>query len=430
MPAIELDAANLDLSVFIEPNDTVIWTQGTGEPETLTKALADQREHLGGIRAFLGSCFSDNIRPEHADHIQFVGMGAIGKTRSFVKAGVLGIIPMHLTGITELFRTGQFKIDVVMLQASERSDGELSYGAANSYLPDAIKHASVVIAEINDQAPWTHSVTALPRDKVDYIVRTSRPLLEVPSRGPTEIDMRIAERVTSYIPDGSILQIGIGSLTDAVASCLSSHRDLGLHSGIIGDGCLDLIEAGVINNVTKPIDTGVSVTGGLFGTERLFRFANGNSAIRVDPVSHTHALSVIGQFNRFVTVNSAIEVDLTGQINSEVAGGNYIGSIGGQTDLVRGAVASPNGRSLVVLPSRLGADGPSRIVSRLMGGVTSAARADADTVITEYGAAELRGKTIGERVRAMIAIAHPDIREDLERSAYNETFGVENLSAH
>jgi acetyl-CoA hydrolase len=234
----------------------------------------------------------------------------------------------------------------------------------------------------------------------------------------------IAAHIVPLIPDGAVLQIGIGTLPNAVLSGLVGHRNLGIHSGVIGDSVLtELIERGVVNNSTKHVDRGISVTGALFGTSRLFAYANKNPELRVEPVEYTHNLSRLSAIDSFVTLNAALEVDLTGQINGESAGREYLGTIGGQTDFIRGALASPRGRSIVALPSLADKSGISRIVAQIGTGVTTTSRADADVFVTEYGVAEVRGCTIRDRVTKLIRISHPEKREALEIEARSRIAG-------
>jgi acetyl-CoA hydrolase len=422
---LEIDPRNLDLARFIRPGDTVIWSQGTGEPEAVVGAFVAQRHAFARTRVFLGSSYSDVIRPEHADAMDFIGIGAVGRTKAFLDAGVLDVIPCHLSELGRLMASGRLRIDVVIVHGSRNARGELSYGANCSYLPAAVRHARVVIAEINEQAPWTHSSERLER--VDAIVPVSRPLVQLPAREADGTDREVARRAAELVEDGDILQIGIGLLPDAVLAALRDRRDLGIHSGVIGDGVVDLVERGVVTNATKGIDRGITVTGGLFGSERLYRFAHGNAMVRVEPVTYTHAPEILGRFDSFVTINSAVEVDLTGQVNGEVSAAGYLGTVGGQTDFARAAMQSPRGRSIIALPSRTGSRKIARIVPRLTGGIVSAARADTDIVVTEHGVAHLRGQPLRERVRRMISIAHPDDREMLEREA-SAIPGVQGLS--
>jgi len=414
----------LRLANWIRPGDCVSWSHATAEPLSLTQLLVEQRHELAPFRVFAGTNYSGTVMPAHADAMQFVGMGAVGRNRDFLKAGVMDVLPCHLSQVPWLIRSGALRIDVMLIQVSLSPGGQYSLGAVSSYLPVMIEHARTVIAEVNAQAPWTHGSYQVDPKRIDVLVHSDRPLVQLPARAPQALDEAIARHVTPLVPDGAVLQVGIGTLPGAVLRGLRGHRDLGIHSGVIGDEVLmELIETGVVTNATKPFDRGVSVTGSLFGTDRLYRYAHANPAVRVEPVEVTHDLGRISQFDAFVTINSALEVDLTGQINAESAGRNYLGTIGGQTDFVRAALASRQGRSMVVIASAGEKDAKSRIVAQIEG-VTTTARADADVVATEWGVAQLRGKTIRQRVRAMIDIAHPDHREALERQAHEKVAGL------
>jgi acetyl-CoA hydrolase len=420
---VELNAETIDFSKLIKPGDTVVWTQGAGEPLTLIEKLLEQRHAIGPFRVFLGASYTGMLGVEHTDVISLLGMGAVGSNRELIKAGKMEIIPCHLTDVPRLLSEGRIPIDVVFMQLSpENEEGNFSLGAVNGYVQAALQRARVVIGEVNDQAPWTYARHPVDSKRFDYLVRMSRPLVEVPARSFGDIDRVIAANIASFVPDGATLQIGIGTIPNAVFNALTHHRNLGLHTGVIGDGVIDLLESGVLNNACKPIDAGISVTGGLVGTRRIYDYAHRNPSLRVDPVSYTHMPGTLAMLNNFIAINSAIEVDLTGQVGSEMAGRSYIGTVGGQIDFVRGAFASPGGRAIIGLPSRT-ERGKPRIVSRIALNTVTAARSDADVIITEYGSAELRGIPLRERVRRMIAIAHPDDREQLEREAYDSVGG-------
>ena len=219
------------------------------------------------------------------------------------------------------------------------------------------------------------------------------------------------------MPEGATIEIGIGAVPDAILSALAGHRDLCIHSGIIGDRAADLIESGAVSNARKTRDAGVSVAGSLFGTARLNALADRNPTIRLCPPSVSHGIGVLARIEGFVAINSAVEVDLTGQVNGEVAGDSYVGAVGGQVDFVRGALAAPGGRSIIALPSTAREGRVSRIVASLEGRPVTSLRSDADLVVTEWGFAELRGRSLAERARLMIAIADPEFREHLERAA-------------
>ncbi|MDI3327358.1 MAG: acetyl-CoA hydrolase/transferase C-terminal domain-containing protein [Alicyclobacillaceae bacterium] len=415
--AVELQLSDLDLSAIIQPGDTVLWSQGTGEPLTLTTALVRQRERIGKIRVFLGTSFSDTLLPEHADFISFRGLGALGNHRILAKHGLIEVIPCHLSELPAFIESKTIPVDVVFVQISAADgEGNHSFGLVNDYIEAAMRHARVVIAEVNDQVPWTYG-HPVNWDDIDYFVTTSRPLLTMPSHPIGPVDRMIARHVKSLIPDGGVLQIGIGSTPDAILEELGDKRDLGVHSGMINDRIAELMKAGVINNRRKEIDNGVTVTGVLFGTDFLYKFAHKNPAIQLRPVSYTHNPSVISKLTHFISINSAIEVDLSGQVNAEVIGGRYVGAVGGQLDFVRAAHQSRGGRSIIVLPSTARGGTVSRIVPRLSGGVTTTPRSDVDLVVTEYGIADLRGQSLDERARRLIAIAHPDFRKQLIASA-------------
>ncbi len=392
-----------------------MWTQGAGEPAALLSRLLEQRHEIGKFRMFLGTGYASTVRPEHADVISFVGLGAVGSNAAMCRAGLVDILPCHLSDIPVMLGNGSFHVDVLLMQLS-RTNGKFSFGATNSYVQAALAGSRVAIAEVNDKAPWTHAHDAFDDGCLSGWVPYSRDMIQLPPKAIDDTDRAIASHIVGFIPDGATLQIGIGTVPNAVFAALRGHHNLGLHSGVVGDGLVDLIRHGVINNSRKSIDTGKSVTGGLLGTQRLYDFAHQNESLLVEPVSYTHDSRRIATLEKFTAVNSAVEVDLTGQINSEVAAGAYIGTVGGQVDFVRGAFASPGGRSITGLPSRT-AKGRSRIVSQLNSGVVSTARSDADVVVTEFGSAQLRHQSIPERVRRMISVAHPDDRERLEIEA-------------
>jgi acyl-CoA hydrolase len=239
----------------------------------------------------------------------------------------------------------------------------------------------------------------------------------VPVRDPGPLDYEIAEQVASLVPDGAVLQLGVGSVISAIAEQLADRKDLGVHSGMLGDWIVDMTEAGAITNARKPIDVGVSVSGTIFGTRRLYDFVHENPAIGLRPLRYTHDNAVLRSLGNVFSINSAVEVDLTGQVNSETMGGHHVGTVGGQVDFVRGAVASEHGRSIIALPAAAKGGEITRIVSRLADGVVTTARSDVDVIITEHGIAELRGVGIHERARRLAAIAAPQFREQLLHQA-------------
>ena len=403
---------DLDLRAFIRPGDHVLWGHATGEPLTLTEALVAQRHAIGPITVFLGACFADTLRPEHADTIAMRSFGPMGTSRALARAGVLDIVPVHVGQIYRYIADGHIRCDVALVQLSPPGpDGRHSFGLINDYVQTLIATARVVIAEVNDQVPWTYNEGGPDLERIAAIVETSRPPIQqaAPRIGPVE--QAIAANVARYIEDGAILQMGVGAIPEAVMQGIVDRRDLGLHSGIAGDSLVGLIERGVMTNATKPFDKGIAVAGVLLGTERLYRFVDRNPGIRLRPSWHTHAGDLL-RIPNLIGINSALEVDLTGQVNAEAAGDDILGAVGGQPDLVRAAHRAPGGHAIIALASTARGGKASRICKTLNGPVTTP-RSDVDVIVTEYGAADLRGLTLSERARALTAIAHPEHREAL-----------------
>jgi acetyl-CoA hydrolase len=410
---IELNA--LDLGAIIRPGDGVMWGQANAEPLPLTRALMAQRHAIGNFSVFLGITYSDTLMPIYADCIRFSGYAGTGGNRALAIAGKLDILPCHYSHLRDLIASRRLKVDVLLLQLAPANErGEYSLSIAHEYLIPALEAARVVIAEINEQAPWTYGERPLVEADIDFIIRTNRPPLEVVHAQPGATEQAIARHVAVLIEDGATLQFGLGALPEAILGQLTDRRDLGVHSGAIGDQVAALMQAGVINNARKSIDRGVTIAGIMFGSKRLHDFAHRNPQIQFRSSSYTHGPGALAQIERFTALNSAVEVDLSGQINAEVAAGVYVGAVGGAVDFLRAAHCSRGGLPIVALPSTAGRH--SRIVAKLNGPV-STPRSDAGIIVTEFGVADLRGATLGERARRMLAIAHPEHRERLEQES-------------
>ncbi len=407
----------LDLRKYLRAGDRIVFGQACGEPTTLVEALIAQGPDIGGLGAFIATSFSGLFTPETAESFRLSSMGAIGALRGMTKAGALDVIPVHVSQVGPLIAAGIIPCDVAMIQVSPAdAQGNHSCGLISDYVRAAVDKARVVIAEVNDQVPYTRGET-IPASAIDVAVQVSRSPVEVPAARIGETDEAIARHCAAYIGDGSVIQTGVGAVPDAILRLLHDRKDLGVHSGMLGDGLVDLFEAGVITNARKEIDSGVTINGALIGTKRLYDFAHDNPAIRMTPTSYTHDAGVLGQLSRLVTINSALEVDLTGQVNAEQSGAAYLGGTGGQVDFVRAGARSPGGAALMVLAATAKGGSISKIVPALAGPVTTA-RTEVDVVVTEFGAAELKGQTLAERTRRLIAIAHPDFQEDLSRAAH------------
>ncbi|AOI93811.1 acetyl-CoA hydrolase/transferase family protein [Burkholderia pseudomultivorans] len=392
-----------------------MWGQSHAEPVTLMRALVAQRHSFKRIRVFLGIGLADVLTPEHADAIDFLAYCGSGANRKLARANVLDILPAHYSQLPELVRSGALRIDVVMLQVSPPDEhGRYSLGLAREYLVEALKHARAIVAEVHPDVPWTYGGPFLRAADIDLLVTSDTPFPDAVATEPGPVEQAIGQHVASLVEDGATLQTGIGAIPDAVMAALHDRRDLGVHTGSVGDGIAALCEAGVVTNARKTIDAGITVGGVIIGSARVRRFAHRNPALELRGTEYTHNPHVLRRIERFTAINSAVEVDLTGQVNAEVVGGTYVGAVGGVGDFLRAAQASRGGVPIVALPSTAGAH--SRIVTTLSGPVT-VPRSDACVIVTEYGIADLRGLSLAQRVPKMIAIAHPDHRERLAREA-------------
>jgi len=414
---VTTDATRLDLGRFLRPGDRIVWGQACGEPTTLIEALIAQAAGIGPLAAFAATSFSGLLDAAAAEKVAISSMGAMGSLRVLAEARRLAVVPCHVSQVAPMIEQGLIGCDVAFVQVSlPDREGNHSFGLIGDFVAAAVKKARVVIAEVNERVPFTLGDAVLPAARIDCAVRADRDPVEVLPVKIGEGDLAIAKVVAGYVEDGAVLQVGIGAVPDAMLRLLRDRRDLGVHSGMIGDGLVELVEAGVITNARKPIDPGVSITGALIGTKRLFAFADRNPKIGLRNSAYTHDAAVLSRLPKLVTINSAVEVDLTGQVNAEQSGAQYLGGTGGQVDFVRAGARSAGGCSIIALPATARGGKVSRITADLSGPVTTA-RSEVDVIITEFGAAELKGQTLAERTRRLVAIAHPDFREALERTA-------------
>jgi acyl-CoA hydrolase len=406
----------LDFPRLIRAGETVGWAEATAEPVSLTRLLDAQAARCAPFRVFFPLTFSNTLGAGHPE-VTVTALGGASAGRRFFASGAGNVIPANISDVPGLLASGGLVINIVLLQLSGPDEsGRYNAGLGIEHLDAAIPRARLVVAQLNPELPWTNGDTMVGVEAIDLLVPAAEPPLELPTRPLSPVDRAIAERVARLIPDRATIELGLGAIPEAVAGALSGKRGLGVHSGAIGDGIAALMAAGVVDNRHKEIDAGVAVGTMLMGTRRLYRLADHNPAIRLRATSYTHDAVVLGNFRRFVAVNGALEVDLTGQVNAETAGGRHIGILGGQMDFVRAANRSLEGRSIIALQSTNRDRSRSRIVARLADGVVTTPRAEADVIITEHGVAELRGRTLAERARALILIADPAFRAKLARA--------------
>jgi 4-hydroxybutyrate CoA-transferase len=414
-----------------------VWIQsGCGTPSTLVDALVARAPGLRNVEIVhmktLGD--ADYTKPEYDGVFRHRGLFLGDNVREAVVAGRADYTPIFLSEIEGLFLSGALPLDVVLMQVSPPDDhGYVTLGTTVDCTLNAARCARTVIAEVNERMPRTHGETAIHVSRISAIVETSRPLLELQSEPFTAMHRRIAENVASLIPDGATLQTGIGGIPDAVLACLGDKRDLGIHSELVGDGVIDLMESGVLNGERKSLHRGKAVISFVLGSQRLIDYIRDNPAFEFRPICYTNDPFVVAQNDRMVAINAALQVDMTGQVCSDSLGIKPYSGFGGQVDFIRGAARSKGGVPIIALPSTAKNGTISRIVPVLEPGagvVTS--RADVHYVVTEHGIAYLHGKTLRERAEALIAIADPRFRDELEdfavRSHYMERKAVAVLA--
>ncbi|GEN35437.1 acetyl-CoA hydrolase/transferase family protein [Aneurinibacillus danicus] len=400
-----------------------VYIQGyASEPVTILQALKNMPEASNGIH-YISNVLPGLNQLDFTSLHKNASMTAFFLTRELKKSFLnekVRFVPLHLTE-TYNYLNNEAQVDVAIIQVSPPNDwGYCSLGISADFVPAVLNKAKVIIAEMNDCMPCTHGEAPIHIDKLDYIVKTNRPLPEMPKTKYTPDMERIGKYVSTLVKDGDTIQFGIGAVPEAILSCLKDKKDLGIHSGLIIDTVVDLIEAGVVTGKKKTLDRGKIVTGIAVGTKRLYDFVNNNPLVDFRPVCYTHSINVLKQIDNFVSINSAIEIDLFGQINAETIRGAQFGGTGGQVDFIRGTRLSLNGKSIIALLSTADQGKISRIVpAHKSGTIITTTRTDVQFVVTEYGIADLRNKSLQERADLLISIAAPQFRGELE-SAWGE----------
>jgi 4-hydroxybutyrate CoA-transferase len=354
-------------------------------------------------------------KPEMAPHFRHNAFFVGASTRDAVNEGRGDFTPCFFSEIPRLFRSGSMPVDVALIQLSRPDEhGYCSFGVSNDYTKPAAECAKLVIAEVNDQMPRTMGDCFIHVSEVDYFVETSNPIVELKPPKIGDVERAIGQNCASLIEDGSTLQLGIGAIPDAVLLFLKDKKDLGIHSEMFSDGVVELVEAGVITNKRKTLHKGKMVVTFLMGTKRLYDFVDNNPSVEMYPVDYVNDPYVIRQNYKMVSINSCIQVDFMGQVASESIGLKQFSGVGGQVDYVRGAGMAEGGKSIIAMPSTASGGKISRIVPLLdEGSAVTTSRNDVQYIVTEYGVAELRGKTLKQRAKSLIQIAHPDFRPQL-----------------
>jgi acyl-CoA hydrolase len=397
------------MRVYIQP--------GCAEPETLVEALLKRAPFVHDVEVvhLLTLGCADYVAPEMKGHFRHNAFFIGGNVRAAVNDGRADYTPIYLSEVENLFESGAMPLDVALIQVSPPdAHGFCSFGVGVDTTLTAARCARHVVAQVNDRMPRTFGDSFIHVSQVHAFVESSRPLCELPAPEISGLHLAIAKNVASLIEDGAVIQTGIGGIPDAVLQLLMDRKDLGIHTELMSDGVIPLVEAGVINGVRKNFKPRKIILGFALGTRKLFEFVDNNPIFEFHPNAYTNDPALIARNDNMIAINSALQVDLTGQVCSDSLGTYFYSGIGGQVDFLRGASHSRGGKPIIALPSTARNGELSRIVPTLTPGagvVTS--RGLVHYVTTEYGVAYLHGKTIRERAKALIEISHPKFRDEL-----------------
>jgi 4-hydroxybutyrate CoA-transferase len=405
---------------LIYSNDNVFVSGNAASPRSFLGVLAQRAQDLRNVSVYhlllLGEDPFKGIvnTRERIRHVSFFVGSA---DRKAIKDHSADYIPVFLNEIPSLFYKNIIPLDVVYVMVSPpNEEGFVSLGVECAASIAAIETGKVVIAQVNKSVPFTYGETLVPVTKLHYIVEHTETLCELARPEASSIEKKIADYISPLIEDGSTLQFGIGGIPNAIMSGLEGRKDLGVHTEMFSDGMMELMEKGIITNKRKTVNPGVSIATFVLGSKKLYEFVNGNRSIKLLPTDSTNNPFLIGQNEKIVSINSAIEIDLTGQVCADSIGTQIYSGFGGQLDFVRGAAASKNGKAIIALPSMASGGTFSRIVPMLKQGAgVVTTRGDVEYVVTEYGIALLKGKTLRQRAESLIAIAHPNVRPELEQ---------------
>jgi 4-hydroxybutyrate CoA-transferase len=404
----------------VKNGDRVVVGHACGEPPTLVDALVARAPELKDVEIvhMVAMGPAKYAQPGMEGSFRHNSLFVGAATRKAVSEGRALHTPCFFSEIPRLFRERILPVDVTLMEVSPPDDeGFCSYGVSVDYMVASANSDRVTIAQVNRFMPWTVG-EKIHLDEIDCIVEKDEPIIELKPSVIGDTERAIGENVSKLIEDGSTLQLGIGGLSDALLLFLKNKKDLGIHTEMFSDGVVELAKAGVVTNRKKTIHTGKFVACFLMGTRKLYDFVDHNDDVLMRPVDYTNDPCIIGQHEKMVSINSALQVDMMGQVNAEMIGRNQFSGIGGQVDFVRGCSRSRGGKSIIAIPSTAARGKVSRIVVRLdEGSAVTTSRNDVHLIVTEYGVADLRGKCIRDRARALIGIAHPEFRDSLAKQA-------------
>lgn len=412
----------------IKDNDNVVFSHAATVPQESIKALLENSKNYKNVHIIhmLGLGEGRYALPEYVENFRHNAIFVGGNTRKAVEEDRADYTPCFFYQVPSLFTNGSIDVDVAVVQVSAPDEnGFCSFGLSCDYTKAAAENAKIVIAEINDQMPYVYGDNFIHLDKIDHIIPCSYPLYEIKQGEIGDVEKEIGRHCASLINDGDTLQLGIGSIPDAVLLFLQEKKDLGIHTEMFSDGVLELVKKGLINGSKKTLHPGKMISTFLMGTKALYDFVDHNKDVELYPVNYVNDPVTIMKNDNMISINSCIEVDLMGQVASESIGLRQFSGTGGQVDYVRGVSMGKNGKSIIAIPSTAAGGKVSRIVPFLKEGTAvTTTRNDVDYIVTEYGIAHLKGKTLKARAKALIAIAHPDHRAMLEEE-YKKRFPKE-----
>ncbi|MBM6701156.1 acetyl-CoA hydrolase/transferase family protein [Megasphaera elsdenii] len=400
----------------VQSGDRIVFSHACGEGQYLTDELVNQAERLENVEIvhMVAMGTAPYCQPGMEKHFRHNALFVGGSTRKAVEEGRADYTPCFFHEIPRLFTDGCLPVDVAFIQVSLPDErGYCSFGISVDYTQPAAQAAKLVIAQVNKNMPYTYGNGIHLKD-IDFIVEKDEPLIELPPPKIGETERKIGEYVASLIHDGDTLQLGIGAIPDAVLSFLGEKKNLGIHSEMFSDGVVDLARKGVITNTKKTINPGKFVSCFLMGTRKLYDFVDHNEDVLIEAVDYTNDPFVVAKIDNIISINSAIQVDLMGQTNSEMIGNRQFSGVGGQVDFVRGASRAKGGKAIIAMPATAAKGKISKIVPLLdEGSAVTTSRNDIDYVVTEFGIASLKGKTLRQRAKALIEIADPKFKASL-----------------
>ncbi|WP_430886319.1 acetyl-CoA hydrolase/transferase family protein [Fusibacter sp. JL216-2] len=409
----------------IPSNSRMVLGHAASTPVDVLKAMTDAKENYKDVEIVHMLCLGEGkyLAEDMKGHFRHNALFVGGNSRKAIERNQADYTPCFFNEVPGLFKEGRLPVDVALIQVSRPdAKGMCSFGLSSDYTKPAAECAKIVIAEVNEQMPRVGGDNFIHVSDLDYIVETNNPLYEIPLPRIGDVEKAIGENCAKLVEDGSTLQLGIGAIPDAVLMFLKDKKDLGIHTEMFSDGILELVEAGVVNGRKKSLHPGKMISTFLMGSKALYDFVDNNPLVELHPVDYVNHPAVIMQNDNIVSINSCIQVDLMGQVVSETIGLKQFSGVGGQVDYVRGASMAKGGKSIIAIPSTASKGKVSRIVPFIdEGSAVTTTRNDVHYIVTEFGVAELKGKTLRQRAQALIQVAHPDFKEELIES-FNKRF--------